>query len=195
METRTLWKACVWTTTGTFLYILWYIFIYFSNCRFIIHAVYADYITQHHPLLGKSPRLCCQGQNPPPQGAVHKEWQRAHEEAVLRGWLQLWITVVLDQKHELGETLGKNHVMTDEEEEGNPKLCCCWRSTCVVEMSRKLQDASKRILISTMNLVMVIESMHEKTDEPICKLLRDFFTSFVITIKLSFWSPSSCLHH
>ena len=31
-------------------------------------------------------------------------------------------------------------------------------------------------------VVMVIESMHEKTDEAMCKLLQALFRSFVITI-------------
>ena len=32
-------------------------------------------------------------------------------------------------------------------------------------------------------VVMVIESMHEKTDEAMCKLLQGLFRSFVITIE------------
>ena len=39
--------------------------------------------------------------------------------------------------------------------------------SCVVVMSKKHQDTSKMILISTMNLLNVIKNMHKKTDKAI----------------------------
>ena len=48
-------------------------------------------LVKHLPLLGKQAGLRCKSKNPLPQGGVRDVWQRAHEEALLSWWLQLWI--------------------------------------------------------------------------------------------------------
>jgi hypothetical protein len=48
VPSHTLSRVCAWKTLGNFVYILFSIFLYFSNCRFENQAVYANYITLYN---------------------------------------------------------------------------------------------------------------------------------------------------
>ena len=45
MPSHTLSRLCAWTTQGNFLYPLFSIFLFLSDCRFEKQAVYTDYLT------------------------------------------------------------------------------------------------------------------------------------------------------
>ena len=126
---------------------------------------------QTYTTAGWAGRAACESKNPVQEGRVCEVWHRAHEETLL-SW-----EAVMDYLYEYISTSSwypwNINIQNQWRGRRQLKLCCCRRGTCVVVMSKKHQDSSNRILISTVNMVNVIENMHEKIDESIWKVLQD----------------------